>query len=1333
MAINTIHDTFSYGVIYIYSIPDKTHEGRLKIGSATLNTTNTSQENIDAAAHLRIKQQTKTADIPYKLEHAELAVTNNGKYFSDETVHKILMRSGYKRKSENTKNDHSEWFEINLEVAKKSVLAAKEMRTALTSAEKNSNYIEEFSFRPNQLEAINQTTKAIKQKRKHFLWNAKMRFGKTSAAMQVAKENIMQKVLIVTHRPSVSVDWYNDFGKVFKGTNFEYSSKNEGERISTLIKNKQPFVYFASMQDLRLSKRVVDDESSKSKAQGFPKNDEVFDTTWDMLIVDEAHEGTQSDLGTATFNQIPTNFTLQLSGTPFNILHKHEENDIYTWDYVMEQEEKLGWDERHPGTPNPYAELPALSMFTYDIDKFKSQIGISGDDFNDLLDGAFKFHEFFRVHKDDQGYDIARFVHEEMIIKFLDLLVNDKLHTKFPYATQEYRDYNKHSLWLLPNRVKVIEAMEKLLKDHDVFGSGQFGIVNISGTNTDDEDKDAKEKVVNAIKKHDYTITLTGQRLTTGASIPEWTAVFMMSDTSSATTYLQTAFRCQTPARIDGKVKTQGYVFDFAPDRTLKLIAEAIELNHKSGKINTPDQKEAMAKFLNFCPILAAEGGTMKPYDVRSMLEQLKKAIIDRVSRNGFDDPKLYNDELLKLNELELAKFNKLKEIVGKSTSERINEIEVNNLGMTDLVVEKAEETERKKRKRIELSEEDKEKLQLLKEARDQKASAISILRAVSIRMPMMVYGASISIREDITLHKFIELVDEESWQEFMPAGLSKEMFKDFVKYYDEEVFRGVTRSVRAKAFDCDELLPTERIQAIAEIFNTFKNPDKETVLTPWDVVNMQISTTLGGHDFRFITSHSNKPQWVSQGSVSSLWNQDDAKILEINSKSGLYPLLAAYNFYTRQLIKVKKPEDKVSNKLWQQVLINNIFVLCKSPMAKSITLRTLAGYSGSRTNIIYIEDFVKKLRKIDPYENYDINNELLEKFLVEDKKMKFTAIIGNPPYQETIGGELNKSLSKQLYPEFIINAIQMNPEYISLITPSRWFTGNAQDRSFIKLRSFINENNHISDIFNYLDSTEVFKGVSISGGVNYFLHKRDYHGDVMFKEIFNGNTVAFKRPLFEPDLDIILPMNNMVSILRKATANNFKSMTDIVTGRNPFGVPATEEELNRVTSDTQESGYDTKIMCAYEIIKYIPKSKIKRNHDLLNNWKVFTSKMNGGAGTILDGKPVAILGRTFVMGPNCICSNALISVGNFRLRNNAINLDKYMKTRFFRFMLGIMKISQVLTSNIYKYIPQQNFSEESDIDWSKSISEIDDNLYTKYGLDEKEIEFIETHVKPME
>ena len=574
---NEINETFSYGVIYIYSIPDEKHKGRLKIGSATTTASNPTQENINFTAHDRIKNQTKTADISYHLEHAELAITNDDVYFSDHDVHEVLKRSGYERKAENIKNSHSEWFEISLEVAKNAIQAVKEGRQALSTNERIALRTSQFVFRPNQRDAIDKTTKAIKKNRKHFLWNAKMRFGKTSAAMQVAKENEMKKVLIVTHRPSVSVDWYDDFKKVFAGSKYEYSSKILGEKISTRVKGDEPFVYFASLQDLRLSKRVVEDESAGTQARGFDKNDEVFDTTWDMLIVDEAHEGTQSILGDATFSKIPTNFTLLLSGTPFNILDKREEEDIYTWDYVMEQEAKLNWGERNPGTPNPYAELPALSIFTYDIDTFRSHIGSLGENFHDSLDGAFKFHEFFRVHKDDEGNDTAEFVHETMIRNFLDLLADDTLDTKFPYATEEYRNYNKHSLWLLPNRVKVIEAMANLLKDHSIFGSNDFGIVNISGDSRDDEeDKDAKDRVTRAIKGHNYTITLTGQRLTTGASIPEWTAIFMMSDTGSATTYLQTAFRCQTPAKIDGKLKTQGYVFDFAPDRTLRLIAEAI-------------------------------------------------------------------------------------------------------------------------------------------------------------------------------------------------------------------------------------------------------------------------------------------------------------------------------------------------------------------------------------------------------------------------------------------------------------------------------------------------------------------------------------------------------------------------------------------------------------------------------------------------------------------------------------------------------------------------------------------------------------------------------------
>ncbi|HRG33552.1 MAG TPA: Eco57I restriction-modification methylase domain-containing protein [Saprospiraceae bacterium] len=1307
-----INETFSYGIIYVYSIPDEQHKGRLKIGSATTNSTNPTQKEIDLASNNRIKQQTKTADISYNLEYSELAITDDNKYFSDHDVHEVLKRSGYKRKSENIKNVHSEWFEVSLELAKKAIQAVKEGRKSLTTEERTTPKISQFPFRPNQLEAISRTTRAIRKNRKHFLWNAKMRFGKTSAAMQVAKENNMQKVLIVTHRPSVSVDWKNDFDQVLASANYEYSSKTEGEDIKILVKSRKSFVYFASLQDLRLSKRVVEDGSAGSQARGFDKNEEVFDTTWDMLIVDEAHEGTQSDLGDATFLKIPTNFTLQLSGTPFNILHKHEEDDIYTWDYVMEQEEKLSWDEKNPGIPNPYAELPALSIFTYDVDTFASHIGSIGENFHDALDGAFKFHEFFRVHKDDEGKDTALFVHEPMVKKFLDLLVNSTLQTKFPYATEEYRNYNKHSLWLLPNRTEVIKAMEKLLKNHDVFG--KFGIVNISGNSFDeDEDSDAKNRVSKAIKEHDYTITLTGQRLTTGASIKEWTAVFMMSDTNSATTYLQTAFRCQTPAKIDGKLKTQGYVFDFAPDRTLKLIAEAIELNHKSGKTNSPEQKEAMAKFLNFCPILAAKGGAMKPYDVGEMLGQLKKAIIERVSRNGFDDPKLYNDELLKLDELDIAKFNELKNIVGKSTGEKINEIKINELGMDELKIKKAEEAESKK-KQV-LSEEQKEALKKIKEAREQKKTAISILRAVSIRMPMLVYGANVSIREDITLQKFIDLVDEESWQEFMPAGLTKEGFREFTKYYDEDVFKGVAHSIRAKAFDCDDLLPTERIQAVAEIFKTFKNPDKETVLTPWNVVNKHMTIAFGGHDF--ISEEKDKigkPVWRSHNVDTSIWLQDDTKVLEINSKSGLYPLLAAYNVYSRQLIKSKKPEEKVSQKIWSDVLKNNIYVLCKSPMAQSITFRTLAGYNKSyKTNIIHIKDLIKKLQQKENYKEYNLKVELLEKFNLNDKNMKFTAVVGNPPYQVTT----DTNFATPVYHLFFEAAKSLDPDYLCLIHPARFlFNAGATPKEWNK--QMLNDQ-HLSVPLYEPNSQKIFSGVDIKGGVCITLwNKNKSSGGLGGKFVAHIELEKILTKVKAGGFDVIVSTAGGSPTIRYEDKFGRK--------RSYFRTSAFFD-MPDFFSENKDSKHTIKIVGLQKGNKRTERYVCANilNDKNIDKYKVLLPESNGGSS-------FGILGKPLIAEPFTGSTESFIQIGSFKLKNEAENCMKYIQTRFCRVLLGTLKVTQHNPKSTWKNVPLQDFTNKSDIDWSKSIPEIDKQLYAKYGLDKKEIDFIETNVKSM-
>lgn len=246
-------------------------------------------------------------------------------------------------------------------------------------------------------------------------------------------------------------------------------------------------------------------------------------------------------------------------------------------------------------------------------------------------------------------------------------------------------------------------------------------------------------------------------------------------------------------------------------------------------------------------------------------------------------------------------------------------------------------------------------------------------------------------------------------------------------------------------------------------------------------------------------------------------------------------------------------------------------------------------------------------------------------------------------------------------------------------------------------------------------------------------MYQNGYLGDVNFKEISKENQIVVERPLFEDGLDVVLPMNRMISVLRKVTAENFKSMEEIVTGRNPFGIPATDAALNRITTTSPDVTHNTIILCAYEEIKYISSDEITRNKELSKHWKVCTSKMNGGAGTLLDEKIVAILGRTFVMGPNSICSNTLIAVGDFDNQIEAGNLNKYMNTKFFRFMLGIKKIAQVLTSNIYSFVPQQNFSSNSDIDWAKTIPEIDAQLYDKYDLDQDEIDYIESKIKSAE
>lgn len=1314
-------------LIYVFRINDKTHAGCLKVGEATLS----DEENLwgltpsspllNVAANKRINQYTQTAGIVYELLYTELSIfTRGGAIMSltDGEVHKVLERSGIKKKVFDTENKANEWFITDLKTVKNAIHAAKEGRMSLSAKEVSTEH-SPIIFRPEQRDAIDKTKKQFK-KSNQMLWNAKMRFGKTLSGLQVVKEMDFARTLILTHRPVVDAGWFEDFTKIFYDTpKYRYGSKNNGESHTSLerlvTKEGIHYVYFASMQDLRGSSLV---------GGNFDKNDQVFATPWDLIIVDEAHEGTKTELGEAVMKELTKTQTkiLRLSGTPFNLFDDYKEDEIYTWDYVMEQRAKAEWDLTHFGDPNPYAGLPRLNIYIYDLNKLLDGYGDS--------ELAFNFREFFRV--DETG----EFVHKKDVESFLNLICKKDSDSNYPYSTEEYRDIFRHSLWIVPG-VKAAKALSAMLQSHAVFR--QFQVVNVAGEGDEDQERDDALELVNKAigdkPEETYTITLSCGRLTTGVSVKAWTAVFMLagSFSTAASSYMQTIFRVQTPATIGGKVKEECFVFDFAPDRTLKVIAETAKISAKAGK-TTSDDRKAVGDFINFCPIIAYEGSKMISYDVPNMLQQLKKVYVERVVRNGFEDGYLYNDDLMRLDSLELQEFAKLKKIIGSTKAmPKSGEIDINNQGFTNEEHEQLEKAEEKKRKKKELTEEEKRLLEEKAEKRKNRDTAVSILRGISIRMPLMIYGADLTDEsKEITLDNFTSLIDDGSWDEFMPKGVTKEIFEQFKKYYDPEVFCSAGKRIRAMAKAADALDIEDRIERITAIFNTFRNPDKETVLTPWRVVNIHLGDCLGGWVFYDETKEKQivVPRFVDNGDVTREVFASDARILEINSKSGLYPLYMAYSIYRTRLQEKLDEADTMENtperhlKVWDAVLCENIFVLCKTQMAESITRRTLRGFRPAMVNTRYYEDLINQIShktakfvsQMKQGKNYWKAN--------EDNDMKITAIVGNPPYQITT----DRTSDTPIYHLFMDVAFQICDK-VSFITPAR-FLFNA-GKTPAEWNNRVLNDPHFKVIWYKPKSTDIFPNVDIKGGVAVtFRNAVEDFGSV-------GTFTAF---------------DELNSIIRKVSTRTIGTLNNIIYPQNKFILGELYKDFpylkDRIGSDGKEKRLTTSIFDFKEIFKdtrnsnedlcilglvknirtykYISPQYIE-SHQNLMKYKVLVPKSNG------SGALGEVLSTPLIGEPLIGYTQSFISIGSFDNVNEAEACLKYIKSKFARVMLGILKATQDNSKEVWRLVPLQNFTSESNIDWSKSVTEIDQQLYAKYGLDESEISFIESKIKPME
>ncbi|SEA03956.1 Type III restriction enzyme, res subunit [Porphyromonadaceae bacterium KH3R12] len=623
--------------IYAYELVGvATHKGLLKIGYT------------DRDAQTRIKEQLGTAAIPYKIVFEESAMKRDGSSFTDHDVHRLLREW-------KVVNESGEWFKCTLNDLRRAIHQIK------TGEKTEENRVLTFGMRPEQEAAVDKTIayfKSFKKENKdrtpHFLWNAKMRFGKTFASYQLAKKMGWKKVLVLTFKPAVEEAWKDDLLSHVDFDGWQFYSKNEGELEEQNIDFSKPLVCFGSFQDFL---------GRNTQTGGIKtKNEWVHAINWDGVIFDEYHFGawrenakdlfgkdTEAEKEIEDFKKIEqegfaeedkvehfeeilpitSDHYLYLSGTPFRAINSGEfiEEQIFNWTYSDEQRAKENWQ----GENNPYASLPRMVMLTYQLPDSIAQIAMQGE-----FDG-FDLNIFFKA--EGEGHK-AHFRYEDEVQKWLDLIRgsfsettvdNLKMGAKkppLPFSHAPLLKVLNHTFWFLPS-VAACYAMANLLKQRQNKFYHDYTVVVAAGTQAG-IGVHALQPVLNAMTDNPLeskTITLSCGKLTTGVSVKPWTGIFMLRNSSSPETYFQAAFRVQTPWVIknpDSKspnkeeiLKEECYVFDFAPNRALKQIADyACRLN-----INESNPEKNVEEFINFLPVLAYDGSSMKQVDAAGILD----------------------------------------------------------------------------------------------------------------------------------------------------------------------------------------------------------------------------------------------------------------------------------------------------------------------------------------------------------------------------------------------------------------------------------------------------------------------------------------------------------------------------------------------------------------------------------------------------------------------------------------------------------------------------------------------------------------------------------------
>lgn len=1180
---------------------------------------------------------------------------------------------------------------------------------------------DKYEPRPNQQATIDCFVEARKQGRRHLLMYAVMRFGKSFTSMCCALEMNAKVVLIVSAKADVHDEWQKTIQGHTKFEQYDFLDSNdllkEKNAISNRIKNNRRVAVCLTLQDL-----IGDNIKDKHK--------DLFSSKVDLLIVDETHfgaraeeygkvlrnvnglqerqiqaeltrqkndEGQQEDVDEALkqIKSLEVDTTLHLSGTPYRILMGSEfkKEDIvafYQFGDIVDDKEQ--YDKEHRDNDNynewdnPYYGFPQMIRFAFNPNKKSrelierlQQIGYSA-----------KLNELFRpksVSKKSDGSH-AKFVHEREVLDLLMVIDGSQSDESvlgfLNYDRLKEGKMCRHIVFVLPFCASC-NAMKKLIADNrSIFKNlKEYEVINIAGIDNGFEDSKAiRRKVADCEKAGKKTISLTVNRMLTGSTVKEWDTMVFLKDVSSPQEYDQAIFRIQNPYIVtytneDGDtikkdMKPQTLLVDFDPNRMFYMQEQKSKIyNYNTENRGNERLEERLKRDLEISPIIVANKGRMEQVTATNIMDAVRKYSAEKTVMDEASDVPI---DVNLLNDEDILSI--IEELAPIDSKQGLNfkpsEGEGNNLTMPSSGQGKDTDDDSKGNETQQSNTES-------EPGEDERLE-----KRLATFYAQILFFALLTEDRVKSLHDVLMVVDKGEDNKRMANNIG--IKKWALELLSKRISAPVLSDLDYKIHNTNDLLKDTNIETVNRVENAMRKFGR-----------MSISEIV-------------TPQTVASEMIDRLPKECFAPnnyFLDIASKQGEFAC-ALY----KKLVDIGKEK-------WKK----NIYAIPTSSVGYEFTRKVFSLLD------IPIENIYSE------FNSYDLIGTNKEKYIQILKNMRFNAIVGNPPYQDSRATEragINKAFASAIYPQFIEMARCLNPQYISLITPSRWMTKTGQGITNDWVDAML-KGNHFIYINDYYDALELFKGVEIKGGINYFLYGSNYVGTCQYTIHQNGLTTITNDYLDSVDAGIVIRDAIARQIIGKIQevegmyqlSDNFSSLVSPQHFFDKDGLLTTSWKGYRKEKKRE---YKIKYYVSQQVedrgFGWIKESDIPKNKELLPLHKVFLSKAyNGG-----DAFPHQIIGKPIYGEPNSLCSQTYLVLGfDYRkklyTKEECCNIISYIKTRFFRFMVFVKKKTQDNPSSVFQFVPLQDFSKP----WT------DAELYKKYNLTNDEISYIESMIKPME